>query len=90
MLGFGKKNQSPSSRDMAVGRLKMVLPADRVDGASQMLEMMKKDMLEVIRKYVEIDENDFDIQICPPSGGNDSPDSRIKADIPIKNVRRRR
>jgi len=85
MLGFPKKPASTQSKDIAVGRLKMVLVADKVAGSAHMLEMMKNDILDVMRKYIDIDENDLDIQIC-----QQSTESRLKADIPIKNMRKRK
>ena len=93
MLGFAKKNTSAQSKDsgsIALGRLKMVLTADRVEGSAQMLEMMKNDILDVMRKYIDIDEKDLDIQICQQANDGAPTESRLKADIPIRNVRRRR
>ena len=90
MLGFGKKPSGAQSKDIALGRLKMVLVADRVEGSAQMLELMKNDIVDVIRKYIDIDEEDLDIQICQQSNGGDASESRLKADIPIRNMKRRK
>ena len=88
MLGLFRK--SAPSKDIARDRLKMILVTDRVDGSARMLEMMKNDILRVLQQYLHIDENDFDIQICQQGhedGGDLAP--RLKADIPIKSMRRR-
>jgi len=91
MLGFARKNSAQGSKDVAVGRLKMVLTADRVEGSKQMLEMMRIDILDAMRKYIDIDEDDLIIQICQDnSTDGDIPQSRLKADIPIKNLKRRK
>jgi len=89
MFGLSKKTPHNPSKDMAVGRLKMVLTADRVKDADQMLEKMKKDILEVMRRYLVIDEADLDIQICQQSIDG-APESRLRADIPIRNLSRRK
>jgi len=89
MFGLAKKPTHNPSKDMAVGRLKMVLTADRVKDTGQLLERMKKDILEVMRKYIVIDEADLDIQICQ-QGIGDGTESRLKADIPIRNIPRHR
>ena len=87
MLGLFRK--PAQSKDVARDRLKMILVTDRMDGSAHVLEMMKNELLMVIQKYLHIDEGDFDIQICQQGhdGGDESP--RLKADIPIKSMRRR-
>ena len=88
MFALFKKNDNIPSKDIARGRLKMVLVADRI-GSSQMIERMKQDILDVLRNYMDIDETDFDIQISQQELANgDEQIPRLKADIPIKNVRR--
>ena len=88
MFGFAKKAPHNPSKDMAVGRLKMVLTADRVKDANKMLEDMKRDILDVMRQYIVIDDADLDIQI--EQHNTDGSEPRLKADIPIKNLSRRR
>jgi len=90
MLGFPKRTPRPQSKDDAVGRLKMVLSADRIDGAGKMLEMMKNDILEVMRKYVVIDEESIEIQVLPQGTSGESTESKLKANIPLRNVKRQR
>ena len=91
MFGMTKKTGQVRTGDLAFKRLQMVLFADKIEGSSQMLEMMKNDILEVMRKYIDIDEDDLDIQICQQNAnGSSSTESRLKADIPIKNMKRRK
>jgi len=88
MLGLFRK--SPPSKDVARDRLKMILVTDRADTSAHIMEMMKNDILKVLRQYLHIDEDDFDVQICQQ--GHDDGDGgapRLKADIPIKSMRRR-
>jgi len=87
---FGLFKKSTPSKDVARDRLKMILVTDRVDGSAHIMEMMKNDILKVLRQYLHIDEDDFDIQICQQGhdGGSDLA-PRLKADIPIKSMRKR-
>ncbi|MCL2405393.1 MAG: cell division topological specificity factor MinE [Defluviitaleaceae bacterium] len=87
MLGIFKK--TAPSKDVARDRLKMILVTDRMDGSAHVLEMMKNELLMVIQKYLHIDENDFDLQICQQSHDGDDESPRLRADIPIKSVKRR-
>ena len=85
---FSKK--SAPSKDVARDRLKMILVTDRVSGSSQLLEMMKNDILKVVQNYLDIDINDLDLQISQQShDGQDDPTPRLKANIPIKSMRKR-
>lgn len=83
---FGKRNQSGS---VAKDRLKLVLIHDRMNCSTELLEMMRADIIEVISKYVEIDSEDFDIQVSTTSldeKGSKSP--ILSANIPIKNLKK--
>ena len=59
---FGKK---PSTKNIAKERLKLVLIHDRVNCSTQVLEMLKTDIIRVISNYMEIDEEELDIQCTP-------------------------
>ena len=50
---FSKKG---SSKDVAKDRLKLVLIHDRANCSTQMLEMLKNDIIKVISNYMDIDE----------------------------------
>ena len=81
------KRTTPS-KDVARDRLKMILVTDRIDGSTHVIEMMKNDILKVLQKYLDLDENELDIQISQQNhDGGDAP--RLRADIPIRSMRRR-
>ncbi len=44
-------------------RLKLLLVSDRAGCSSEVMELMKNDIISVISKYMEIDEEELDIQI---------------------------
>jgi len=73
---------------MAIGRLKMVLSTDRVEGTAGMLEMMKNDILDVMRRYVIINEQDIDIQLRHQGPNGEAAHSKLMVDIPLKNIKR--
>lgn len=85
-LGMGKK---PSSKDVAKDRLKLVLIDDRASTSTHVLEMIKQDILKVINNYMEIDEDELDINISTTKSENGMTDLPVLyANIPIKNMRK--
>ncbi|MGL4738662.1 MAG: cell division topological specificity factor MinE [Cellulosilyticaceae bacterium] len=84
---FGsKKNQSSN---VAKDRLKLVLIHDRINCSTELLEMMRADIIAVISKYVDIDTEDFNIEVSTLQGdasGQKSP--VLSANIPIKNLKK--
>ena len=78
-----------SSKSIAKDRLKLVLVHDRANCSTKILEMMKNDIIQVIAKYMDIDNEDLDIQISQtPSGDNNESVPVLYANIPIKNIRK--
>lgn len=78
-----------SSKDVAKERIKLVLIHDRVDCSSDTLEMLKNDIIKVISNYMEIDDEELDIQISQtPLESGERAVPVLLANIPIKNVRR--
>lgn len=83
---FSKKNKSGS---IATDRLKLVLIHDRMNCSTELLEMMRADILEVISKYVDIDTEELNIEISNmeyEENGKKSP--VLSANIPIKNLKK--
>ena len=72
-----------------VNRLKLVLVHDRVNCSSQVLEMLKTDIIKVISNYMEIDTDELDIQITQTqSEDNNGTVPVLYANIPIKSMRK--
>ncbi|MBR5467988.1 MAG: cell division topological specificity factor MinE [Firmicutes bacterium] len=87
-FGFFKK-KAPASGSVAKDRLKLVLVHDRVDCSTQVLEMLKGDIIKVISNYMEIDEEELDINITQTkSDDNAGSVPVLYANIPIKSMRR--
>ena len=69
------------SREVAKDRLKILLISDR---SPEILEMIKKDIAEVISRYMKIDTNNMEIQISKASTrGKGAKTPSIYANIPI-------
>jgi cell division topological specificity factor len=82
LFGFLKKKSG--SKDAAKDRLKLILMHDRGDVSPQLLEDIKNDILEVLRKYVEVDaEQELDLQITTTDSEYGSVPALV-ANIPIK------
>lgn len=89
ILGFLRKKE-PASGSVAKDRLKLVLVHDRVNCSSQVLEMLKGDIIKVISNYMEIDEDELDINITQTrSEDNKGTVPVLYANIPIKSMKRK-
>lgn len=85
-------NKKPQSGSVAKDRLKLVLIHDRANCSTDLLEMMKNDILQVIAKYMDIDDEaaDMDINIEQTTDDNNKTVPVLYANIPIKNMRKKR
>ena len=89
MLDLLSRFRKATSREIAKERLKLVLVHDRANTSTQLLEMLKTDIIKVISNYMEIDEEELDIQISHTSSEQDGHRvPMLYANIPIKNMRK--
>lgn len=78
-----------TSKDIAKDRLKLVLVSDRAGVPPEVMEQMKNDIINVINKYIEIDEDGLEINISQTE--SDSHNGNVPvlyANIPIKDMRK--
>lgn len=81
-----KKDKEPASKQAAKDRLKLVLMQDRASVSPDFFEMMKKEIIDVIKKYIEIDEEALEVELTRGlEAGLEGP--ALYANIPIKNVK---
>ena len=83
-----KEEKSSTSKDTAKERLHLVLLQDRANVSADFLDMMKQEIIEVIKKYIEIDENAIDVRLTNKEnsdGTNGAP--ALYANIPIVNIK---
>lgn len=76
-------------KDIAKDRLRLILIHDRGDIAPEVLENIRREVMEVISKYIEIEAGDVDISINKSDDVCGEGGSALVANIPIKNVRGR-
>lgn len=84
---FSFFSRKPQSKEVAKDRLKMVLIHDRVNCSSEVLELLKNDIMKVISKYMDIDDDELDIQITQLDTDNNEHVPVLMANIPFKNVK---
>ena len=83
---FGRKNQSSH---VAKDRLKLVLIHDRMNCSTELLEMMRSDIIAVISKYVDIDTDEFNIEVSSLECDKEGNKAHVlSANIPIKNLKK--
>jgi len=81
---FRKKTSSNVAKD----RLKLVLVSDRANCSPEIMEQIKNDIINVISRYIEIDQEGLDIKITQTeSEGNNGTVPALFANIPIKDLK---
>ncbi len=90
-MSFGDFFRRKSSGETAKDRLKLVLVSDRSACSPEIMEKMKNDIIEVLSKYVEIDQEGLDIKITQVDGEGpeDKTGPALFANIPIRTIRQR-
>ena len=74
----------------AKGRLQMMLVSDRANCSPEVMEAIKRDIMDVLAKYVEIDTEKLDIQINQGGDGLETGNAPVLlANIPIKSMKGR-
>ena len=83
-----KEDQTLKSKDAAKERLHLVLMQDRANVSADFLDLMKQVIIEVIKKYIDIDEGAMDVRLTNKEntdGTNGAP--ALYANIPILNIK---
>ncbi|MFW6381685.1 MAG: cell division topological specificity factor MinE [Bacillota bacterium] len=61
-FNFGKKKQE-ASKNIAKERLQFILVQDRINLSPQEMEDMKTELLEVLSKYLEVDDEKIKMEV---------------------------
>ena len=88
---FKKKNKNEdakSNKDTAKERLHLVLMQDRANVSADFLEMMKQEIIEVIKKYVNVDEDEINVTLTNQVNSDGTTGApALYANIPIKEIK---
>ena len=80
--------ETTHSKDTAKERLHLVLMQDRANVSADFLELMKQEIIEVIKKYIEVEESAIDVRLTneiAEDGTKGAPS--LYANIPILNIK---
>jgi cell division topological specificity factor len=78
-----RRETHKSSKHVAQERLRLVLMHDRMDLSPQVLEELRTDLMNVIKDYMEIDENEMLINL-----EQDNKCVALVANIPVVKMKR--
>ena len=93
-IGFfkkiGKKDgqiENKTNKDEAKERLHLVLMQDRANVSADFLDMMRQEIIDVIKKYIDVDEGDIDVRLTNKQNSDGTTGApALYANIPIKSI----
>lgn len=71
------------SKDIAKQRLRLVLVQDRMGVSPQFMEALKREIIAVLSRYVEIDEQNLEVNLTSHDAS-----MALVANIPVRSIRR--
>ncbi len=86
--GLVKKEKNKESSDTAKERLHLVLMQDRANVSADFLELMKQEIIEVIKKYIDVDEKEIDVHLTNKANEDGTVGApALYANIPIVTIK---
>lgn len=85
MVWWNRLLRRQSSKNVAKERLQLVLVHDRASVSPDILEALKNDLIEVISRYMEIDNGSTEVNL-----EHDGNSTALVANIPVVRMRRQR
>ncbi len=83
-----KKEKSKESSDTAKERLHLVLMQDRANVSADFLELMKQEIIDVIKKYIDVDEKEIDVHLTNKANEDGTVGApALYANIPIVTIK---
>lgn len=87
-IGKAENKETGGSKTKAKERLHLVLMQDRANVSADFLELMKQEIIDVIKKYIEVEEGEIDVRLTnelKEDGTTGAPS--LYANIPIVNIK---
>lgn len=88
---LNKKNEQiegKTNKDEAKERLHLVLMQDRANVSADFLDLMRQEIVEVIKKYIDIDEDAMDVRLGAETNEDGTQGApALYANIPIINIK---
>ena len=83
-----KENKITNSKEQAKERLHLVLMQDRANVSADFLDLMKQEIIDVIKKYIEVDEGAIDVRLTNKDNGDGTTGApALYANIPITKIK---
>ena len=95
IMGFfkklNKKNgqlDTKKNKDEAKERLHLVLMQDRANVSADFLDMMRQEIIDVIKKYIDVDEKEIDVRLTNKQNSDGTTGApALYANIPIISIK---
>jgi len=85
---FKKAKDDDKTKNAAKERLHLVLMQDRANVSADFLELMKQEIIEVIKKYIDVDEKEIDVRLTnKPNADGTVGAPALYANIPIVSIK---
>lgn len=86
-LGKSEKEKN-GSKDAAKERLHLVLMQDRANVSADFLDLMKQEIIDVIKKYIDVDESEIDVRLTNKTNDDGTTGApALYANIPIISIK---
>lgn len=83
-----KDKTNSNSKDAAKERLHLVLMQDRANVSADFLDLMRQEIIEVIKKYIDVDESAMDVRLTNQTKEDGTQGAPVLyANIPILSVK---
>ncbi len=85
---FKKAKDDDKTKNAAKERLHLVLMQDRANVSADFLELMKQEIIDVIKKYIDVDEKEIDVRLTNKQNTDGTVGApALYANIPIVSIK---